>query len=81
MENELEDVSFKELLGYSIRGEEAANEVYKALSERVSGLPSDRFKSLAKDEGRHKEALLELHEKEFGDRDYIVPEDEKLPPS
>lgn len=80
MENKFEDLSFKELLGYSIRGEEAANEAYMALSERVSGLPSDRFKSLAQDESRHKEALLELHEEEFGGRDYIVPKNKELPP-
>ncbi len=40
----------------------------------------ERFKSLMDDEELHKEALLKLHQKIYGDRDYIVPENGDLPP-
>jgi len=80
MSYELEDISFKELLGYSIKGEETAYEVYMNIAETLSGLPADRFQSLAEDELDHKKKLLNLHDHEFGDKEYIVPEGEVLPP-
>jgi len=79
LQNKLEKISFKELLGYSIEGEKVAHETYMKISEKTSGLPSDRFESLAEDESKHKEKLLKLHEKEFGDREYVVPKDKELP--
>lgn len=80
MQDNYEDVSFKELLGYSIEGEKAAHKAYLELSKKISGLPSDRFESLAEDELKHKEKLIEMHEDEFGDGEYVVPEGEELPP-
>lgn len=80
MQDKLDKVSFKELLGYSIKGEEAAHKAYMGLSKKISGLPSDRFESLAEDESKHKEKLIKLHEEEFGDREYVVPKDKELPP-
>jgi len=77
---ELKDISFKELLGYSIKGEETAYEAYMNIAETLSGLPADRFRSLAEEELDHKKKLLELHDYEFGDKKYIVPELEGLPP-
>ena len=80
MYDELESISFKEIVGYSIEGEEAAYNAYMSLSNNMKGLVADRFKSLAEDEELHKNELLKLHEKEFGDRDYVVPDKEGLPP-
>ncbi|MFW5904012.1 MAG: ferritin-like domain-containing protein [Candidatus Saliniplasma sp.] len=80
MYDKLDEISFKELIGYSIRGEQAAHDAYLALSKSLEGLMSEKFKNLAKDEKMHKEELLKLHEMEFGDRDYVVPDKEGLPP-
>ena len=80
MKSGFQDVTFRELLGYSIKGEESAYDAYKEISKKLSGLASDRFQSLAKEELDHKEKLLELHEYEFGDKKYIVPEGDGLPP-
>ncbi len=80
MSYELKDISFKELLGYSIKGEEIAYEAYTDIAETLSGLPADRFQSIAEEELDHKKKLLDLHEYEFGDKKYIVPEVEELPP-
>ncbi|MGM0510773.1 MAG: ferritin family protein [Thermoplasmatota archaeon] len=76
----LDELSFKEILGYSIRAEEKAKEFYTQISEGVSELMEHRFQSLAADEAIHKQELLRLHEKLFGDKDYVVPEKEGLPP-
>ncbi len=76
----LEDISFKELLGYSINGEEIAYKAYLNIAETLSGLPADRFQSLAEEERDHKKKLLDLHDYEFGDKKYIVPKGEGLPP-
>jgi len=80
MNSIFEDKSFKELLGYSIKGEEIAYEEYKKISEKLSGLASDRFYNLAKEELDHKNKLIELHEYEFGEKEYVVPDGEGLPP-
>ncbi len=80
MGEDIENISFRELLGYSIKGEEVAHEAYMEISEKLSGLASDRFQTLAREELDHKEKLLRLHEYEFGDKDYVVPEGKNLPP-
>jgi len=80
MSYKLEEISFKELLGYSIKGEEIAYEAYMDIAKTLSGLASDRFQSLAKEELDHKQKLLDLHEYEFGDKEYVVPEGEGFPP-
>lgn len=80
MYEKLDEISFKELVGYSIEGEQAAHDGYMSLSKKLEGLASKKFKSLAEDEKRHKEELLKLHKMEFGDKDYVVPDVEGLPP-
>ncbi len=81
MLNELDELSFKEILGYSIEAEGKAYEFYKELSEHTkSSLVSARYLSLADDEKMHKRELLKLHEKIFGDRKVEVPENDHLPP-
>jgi len=80
MSYKLEDISFKELLGYSIKGEETAYDAYMSIAENLSGLPADRFQSLAEEELDHKKKLLDLHDHEFGDKKYIVPKGEGFPP-
>ncbi|MFP4050168.1 MAG: ferritin family protein [Thermoplasmata archaeon] len=82
MYDKLDSYSFKELLGYSIEAEKAANEYYNKFSEAAIGeLMGERFKSLARDEEIHKDALLRIHKEEFGDEDYEVPVGDDLPPS
>ncbi len=77
----LDTLSFKEILGYSIRAEEKAYEFYTRLAEKTkSSLVSSRYASLAGDEEMHKRELLKLHEKLFGDRKIEVPDKEGLPP-
>lgn len=80
MYEKLEEFTFKELLGYSIDGEEKAKEAYIALTGPLPGLASDRFETLAHDEEMHKEELLKIYEKEFGNRNYEVPDSDDLPP-
>ncbi len=81
MNEVLDTLSFKEILGYSIRAEEKAHEFYTKLSEKTkSSIVSSRYMSLANDEKMHKRELLKLHEKIFGDRNIEVPEKEGLPP-
>ncbi len=80
MYDELGEISFKDLLGYSIHGEEKAQEAYMEISKKLRGLAAERFKNLAQDERMHRKALLKLHEKRFGDRNFNVPDEEGLPP-
>ncbi len=80
MYDKLDSYSFKELLGYSIEAEKAANEYYNKFAEAAIGeMMGERFKSLARDEEIHKDALLRIHKEEFGDEDYVVPEEDDLP--
>ncbi len=76
----LDELSLKELIGYSIRSEKKANRFYNQIADELPELMSNRFKSLASDEQMHKERLMKLHKKLFGDTDYVVPEKEGLPP-
>lgn len=81
MNEVLDTLSFKEIIGYSVKAEEKAHEFYTKLSERTkSSMVSSRYVSLANDEKMHREELLKLHEKLFGDRNIVVPEHEGLPP-
>ncbi len=81
MYKHLENFSLKELIGYSIESEEASARFYSDFAETsVEEIMKERFKSLARDERIHKKALLDIHEKEFGTRDYTIPESEGLPP-
>ncbi|AEC52512.1 hypothetical protein PNA2_1597 [Pyrococcus sp. NA2] len=69
----LEKFSPKEILGYAIASEDDSKKLYEALAPNFRGLLRDFFMDLAKAEEEHKKILLELHEKLFGDRNYIVP--------
>ncbi|MFO8110552.1 MAG: ferritin family protein [Thermoplasmata archaeon] len=81
MKEVLDSLSFKEIIGYSVKAEENAYEFYMKLSEKAkSGIVSSRYVSLANDEKMHKKELLKLHEKLFGDRNIEVPGHEGLPP-
>ncbi|MFW6376106.1 MAG: ferritin family protein [Thermoplasmatota archaeon] len=80
MYDKLDSYSFKELLGFSIESEKAANEYYNKFAKAAIGeLMGERFKSLARDEEIHKDALLRIHKEEYGDEDYVVPEGDDLP--
>ena len=81
MNNQLDSFKLKELIGHSIDSEEKSKQFYKKFVESGKGqLVPGRFKSLMEDEELHKETLLDLHEKIYGNKDYIVPESENLPP-
>lgn len=81
MNDALDSLDLKEIFGYSIESEEKSIKFYKKFVESGKGeIVQERFKSLMKDEEFHKEALLNLHEEIFGDRDYVVPENTDLPP-
>jgi rubrerythrin len=78
MYEKLKELKFKELIGYAIMSEEAANEYYLKLGENVGELVAHRFKSIARDEEMHKKVLLSLHKDLFETEKYVVPKG--LPP-
>lgn len=80
MYSNLESLSFKEILGYSIEAESKASEFYNTIADSLSELMAQRYRSLASDEDMHKRKLLNLHDTYFGDKEHIVPEKEGLPP-
>lgn len=80
MKEALEELSLKELIGYSIESEKNCNAVYMDIAKGLPELMANRFQSLAEDEEIHQEQLLKLHEKLYGDRDYVVPENKGMPP-
>lgn len=81
LKEDLENFSLKELMAYSIASEEDAKKFYTAFVEAGLGtLVKERFKALAKDEEIHKKELLKRYEREFGTREYEVPDSDDLPP-
>lgn len=81
MEEKLNSVGLKQIIGYSIESERKSKEFYGKFVESGKGqLVPGRFKSLMEDEKLHKEVLLDLHEELYGNKDYEVPETETLPP-
>jgi len=78
MYEKLKSLSLKEIIGYAIASEEAANKYYTDLSKEVSQLTAHRFENLARDEAMHKKILLNLHKALFNEEKYVVPEG--LPP-
>lgn len=80
-EKELDKFDLKQLIGYSVDSEEQSKRFYGEFVEYGKGqLVPERFRSLMNDEELHKETLLGLHEELYGDRDYVVPQGEDLPP-
>ncbi|WP_297435251.1 ferritin family protein [Thermococcus sp.] len=63
----------KEVLGYAIASEEDARNFYKNLTPKCGELLGRFFDDLATAEEGHKKILLKLHERLFGDRNYVVP--------
>ncbi|MFP4135505.1 MAG: ferritin family protein [Candidatus Acetothermia bacterium] len=81
MESELRSFALDELIGHSIESEEASRRFYSQFVEAGIGrLVTERFEGLMTDEELHKEVLLGLHEDLYGDRDYLTPESDDLPP-
>ncbi|MBS3816996.1 MAG: ferritin family protein [Candidatus Thermoplasmatota archaeon] len=80
-EDKLDEFSLKELIGYSIEAEKSAQKFYEDFSKAAIGvLVKERFRGLVRDEKVHKDRLLDLHEELFGDKDYVVPDSDDLPP-
>lgn len=80
MNEALDKLSFKQILGYSIAAEENAHEFYKRLSDATSELVSKRYIALAEDEKIHRDELVKLHKKIYGDEEVETPEGSDLPP-
>ncbi len=80
MKDALDKLSFKQILGYSIKAEKNAHDFYMRLSDATSELVSKRYLALAEDEKVHKEELVKLHRKLFGDEQIEVPDSPGLPP-
>jgi rubrerythrin len=70
----LKTLNFREIVGYAIGSEDAANKYYLDLSKKVNELTAVRFENLARDEAAHKKVLLDLHKQLFGDENYVMPE-------
>jgi len=69
-------LSLKEILGYSIHSEDVASTYYWTLAKvfEPNDLVKAKFEALANDEKHHKNAILSLYRKEFGDDNYSIPE-------
>ncbi len=80
MDEALDDLSFKEIIGYCIESEKNTAQIYRNIAKDLPELMSNRFKSLADEEEIQEIQLLKIHEKLFGDRDYIVPQKKGIPP-
>jgi rubrerythrin len=80
MEENLKSLDLKEIIGYAIGSEEAANNFYWMIVKvfEPNDLVKHKFESIARDEELHMRALLNLHEDIFGDKNYTVPDG--LPP-
>jgi rubrerythrin len=76
----LKTMSLQDIIGYAIASEEASAKYYRHLvkDENVNELVAHRFEQMAEDEDVHKDALLCLYKKLYGDDKYKVPEG--LPP-
>ena len=72
---ELKNLSSGEILGYAIASEEDAKRFYLELAKGKGELISNFFEMLAVSEEAHKNILLKLHEKLFGNADYKTPQD------
>ncbi len=80
MHEKLNHLNLKEILGYAIASEVAANSFYWVLVKVFdpNELIKNKFENIAKDEKLHETALLNLYRELFGDENYTVPEG--LPP-
>ena len=80
MQEKLQSLDLKEILGYAIASEEAANGFYLVIVRVFdpNELVKNKFESIARDEKLHAKALLNLYKDTFGDENYPVPEG--LPP-
>ena len=80
MEERLQSLSLKEIIGYAIGSEDAASNFYWMIVKvfEPNDLVKHKFESIARDEELHMRALLNLHEDAFGDKNYKVPDG--LPP-
>ncbi len=78
MYEKLKELSIREIIGYTIGSEDAANKYYLDLAKKVNELTAVRFENLARDEAAHKKVLLSLYKELFGDENWVMPEG--LPP-
>lgn len=81
MKDRLDSLDLREIIGYSIEAEKKSIKFYKKFVKFGKGkLVQERFESLMNDEEFHKDVLLNLHQKIYGNRDYSTPKYHDLPP-
>ncbi|MBI5001288.1 MAG: ferritin family protein [Euryarchaeota archaeon] len=80
MFEKLKALGLKDILGYAIGSEEAANKFYMTLAKdtNVNELVAHKFEHFAHEEEIHKKVLVELHKKLYGDCAPVMPKG--LPP-
>lgn len=76
--DQLDTLDLKQILGYAIESEKAAQSFYLELAKTAPGLAATRMENLAREEEKHEEAVRNVYKKRFGDEEYTVPEN--LPP-
>ncbi len=72
--SELDGLSFKEILGYCIRGEKRAKMFYRESSDGLGGLVAEKFEKLGDLEEEHEKELLRIYKKTYGDENYPTPD-------
>ncbi len=81
MKEVLDELTFKEILGFSIVSERVSMKAYLDFADGAVGeLQEKKFKKLAGEEEMHEEELIKIHKKEFGDAEIKFPKDKELPP-
>jgi rubrerythrin len=76
--DQLEKLDLKEILGYAIESEKAAQSFYLDMAKTAPGLAATRLENLAREEEKHEEIAREVYTKKFGDEPYTIPKG--LPP-
>ena len=82
MYGELKNLSLRQLLGYVIFSEQEAAKLYRNLIKNLGkdSLVAHKFESIAKDEDKHMQVLLDLYRETFGDEGWAFPEGLGLKP-
>ncbi len=81
MKEVLDELTFREIIGYSIVAEKASRKTYLEFAENVVGeLKGKKFRKLAEEEEMHSHELKKIHQNEFGDKKIKFPKDKELPP-
>jgi len=79
-DEDIEDLSFEEMLKGAVKAEINAKEVYEHMANRVdSFIVADRFEFLAGEEGKHEGFLRDLYKNVTSEKDIELPEETPVP--